>query len=81
MKASDFTKLDHGPYGIRWSFEYDPAQDCPPTVRVAAEVLGVKLAPESFDASSEHDDGLAEEIYFSAEEGCDPNTLATYSVQ
>lgn len=80
VTASDFTKLEHGPYGTRWSYTYDQECDTPPSVGEVEEILGVKLAPKSADASGERDDDLAEEIYFAAEE-FSANTLETYRVQ
>lgn len=77
-KASDFTKLEHGPYGTRWSYTCDE-DEIPPTLREAEEVLGVKLGHET-DTSDERTDGLTEVVYFAAKE-FDANTLATYRVQ
>lgn len=74
-KASDFTKIEHGPYGTRWSYPCDEGE-IPPSIREAEEVLGVKIG----DASDEREDGLTEMVYFAAEE-FDANTLATYRVQ
>lgn len=79
MNASDFTKIEHGPYGTRWSYTYDPESDSPPTVAQAEAALGVKLAPESTDTSDERSD-LCEEVYFAAEEFSE-NTLAVGRVQ
>ena len=79
MKAADFSKLNHGPFGLRWSYTYDP-EESPPSVLAVAKILGVKLAPETEDASGERADGLAEVIYFAAEE-YDQNSVATYLVQ
>ncbi len=80
MEASDFTKIEQGPHGTRWSYTYDGELDTPPSVREAERILGVKLAPESMDTSSERDDGLCEEVYFLAEEYSE-NTIQTYRVQ
>jgi hypothetical protein len=77
MSADDFIKLEHGPYGTRWAYTYDPEADSPPTLEEAEKVLGVKLA-RSID-SGERTDDLAEEVYFP--EDYDANTLDTYRVQ
>ena len=78
--TGEFTRLEHGPYGLRWSYTYDPDSDCPPTIAEAEAAIGVKLATRTQDASGEREDGLAEEVYFAAEE-ISENTLETYRVQ
>lgn len=80
MEASGFTKIEAGPYGTRWSFTYDSDSDTPPSVKEAEEILGVKLARESEYCSGEREDGLAEEVYFLADE-YSKNTIETYRVQ
>jgi hypothetical protein len=80
MNASDFVKLESGPYGTRWSYSYDPESDSPPSVKQAEKILGVKLAKNTVDASGERTDGLAEEVYFLAEDYSE-NTVTTYQVQ
>ena len=79
MEVSDFTRLEHGPFGLRWSYTYAD-DDTPPTVEEAEAILGVKLAPETCDASSEREDDLREEVYFAAEE-YSANTIKTGRVQ
>ena len=79
LKQSDFTKLEHGPYGTRWSLTYEEG-DTPPSVEQAEKILGVKLAPQTCACSGEREDELCEEVYFAAEE-FNENTLATYQVQ
>lgn len=79
MTASDFTKLEHGPYGTRWSYDFEEGEGWP-TVEEAERILGVKLAPRIHDATGERTDGRCEVVYFSAEE-YEPNTVATYQVQ
>jgi hypothetical protein len=78
-KAADFTKLEHGPYGTRWSYTCDE-HEIAPTVQEAEAVLGVKLASNTIDASGERTDGLCETVYFAADE-FSQNTVSTYQVQ
>jgi hypothetical protein len=80
MQATDFTRIEHGPYGARWSYEYDPEEGGPPSVEKVEQLLGVKLAQHTYDASGERGDELCEEVYFAADE-YDENTLETYRVQ
>ena len=80
MNARDFQKLEHGPFGLRWSYTYDSEEDSPPSISEAEVALGEKLAPHSEDTSDEREDGLSEEVYFAAKE-YSPGAVQTYRVQ
>ena len=75
------TKLEFGPYGLRWSYTYNHEEgERPPTVAEAEKIIGVKLAPETEDATGERSDNLCEVVYFPADD-YDRNTIETYRVQ